>query len=111
MTFEFAQTVKSLQKRSFDPNETMQWLTANRMTFWSWGVSKRVNFDNKALALKVSARRWKGFVVITLGWDDIYIVSYMTQTGRIHKTFEGVYCDDLVEVIDNEIENVPEYHQ
>lgn len=55
MTTQFIKAVQQLQKRNFDPTETMQWLTADKSTYWSWGVSKKINFNNVALALKVTA--------------------------------------------------------
>lgn len=110
MTTQFIKAVQQLQKRNFDPTETMQWLTADKSTYWSWGVSKKINFNNVALALKVSAHHWKGYVVITLDWNDTYIVSLVTTTGRIHKTIEGVYCDELAYHIDQQIEYIPEYN-
>lgn len=110
MTTQFIKLIQQLQKRNFDPTETMQWLTSDRNTYWSWGVSKKINFNNVALALKVSAHHWKGYVVITLDWNDTYIVSLVTTTGRIHKTIEGVYCDELAYHIDQQIEYIPEYN-
>ena len=109
MTHQFATTVKSLIQDTFDPSETMGWLTRNRNMYWSWGVSKKINFESKALVLKVSGHHHKGYVVITLAFDDTYTVSLVQTTGRVKETFTGIYCDDLQEFIDSKIERIAEY--
>ena len=70
-------------EREFNPKETLQVLTLNRMTYWSWGVSKLINMFNKGLCLKVSGHHHKGWVVITLGWTDTYSVYYLSNKGEI----------------------------
>jgi hypothetical protein len=109
MTPNFLKAVKSLQQDTFDPRETMQWLTRNMNTWFSWGCSKRINVDGKALVLKVSGHHHKGYVVITLAFSDTYTVSLVSTTGTIKETIENVYCDQLVEVIDNKIERIKQY--
>lgn len=109
MTHAFVTTVKSLIQDTFNPSETMGWLTRNRNMYWSWGVSKKINFENKALVLKVSGHHHKGYVIITLAFDDTYTVSLVQTTGRVKETIEGIYCDCLQEFIDNKIECISEY--
>lgn len=111
MTKKLIETLKALTKRQFNTNETIELLTYgdNRIKFWCWGVSERINFENKGLLLKVNARRHKGYVFITLDWNDTYSVSLISNTGKILKTFEMIYFDMLTDVIDSEIELVPEY--
>ena len=109
MTQEFVKSVASKYEREFNPLETMQVLRHDIMVYFSWGVSKLTNFENKALVLKVNARRHKAYVVITLAWNDTYSVYLFQTNGKIKKEFKEVYFDQLVEVIDNEIERIPEY--
>lgn len=96
--------IKSLIARDWDPNETMKWLTADRMMYWSWGVAKVVNFENKALVLQVSGMKHTGFVVITLNWNDTFQVNIMDKKGVILDTFKEVYVDVLAVTIDERIE-------
>jgi hypothetical protein len=109
MTKEFVQSVVSKYEREFNLLETMKVLKANIFTYFSWGVSKVANFENKAMILKVNAHRHKAYVVITLAWDDTYSVYLMKTNGEVKKEFKDVYFDQLVEIIDNEIERIPEY--
>lgn len=111
MTQKFADAVKSVQQDTFDVKETMGWLTRNRMMFFSWGCSSRTNFNDKALVLKVSGHHHKGYVAITLAFDDTYTVSFITTTGKIKETLTGVYCDCLAEIIDEKIERIKQYQR
>lgn len=106
MTTDLILTVKSLYARDFNSKETMQWLTANRMGWWSWGCSSRTNFEEKALVLKVSGRYHAGYVVITLNWNDTYQVNIVNNRGRILDTYKEVHVDDLFNAIDDRIETV-----
>jgi len=96
-------------KLEFNPKETMGWLTYNQPIFWSFGVSKTINLDNRGLLLRVSARRHKGWVLITLNGSDLYDVYLVNALGRVKKEIKDVYCDGLLDTIDNAIEKIPEY--
>ena len=111
MTIKLKAEVKKLVKRDFNPNETVAVLRhpSTLMTFWSWGVPKFTNFEDKALVFKVNGHLHKGYVCITLNWDDTYIVTLLLTHGNIVKTLENVYFDDLVEKIDEVVEKIPEY--
>jgi len=109
MTNTVIQIIKSKFEREFNTKETLQVLSINKSIFWSWGVSKILNFEHKALILKVSARRFKSYVVITLAWNDTYTVTLVNTQGKVIKEFKEIYFDMLVETIDEEIEKVPIY--
>ena len=96
-------------KLEFNPTETMGWLTYNQPVFWSFGVSKMINLSNKGLLLRVSARRHKGWVLITLNGNDLYTVYLVNTLGKVKKEIEDVYCDGLLDTIDDSIEKIPEY--
>ena len=105
MTSQFYQTVKTLYKCEYNLQETLLVLTHNKAIYWCWKVTKKYNLDNKCMVLKVSGHFHKGYVAITLDWNDTYIVTFLTTTGRILKTVDTVYFDDLVNVIDDNIES------
>jgi hypothetical protein len=48
-----------------------------------------------------------------LAWDDtycVYIISnIISNRGTIKDTYKDVYFDDLVSVIDDRIEKIPDY--
>lgn len=74
-----------------------QLLHTNKAIVWSWGVSKWHELSDNALALRVHARY-------------LYNISFMLMWPVIpYKPMKGVYCDQLVEFIDNRIEKIPDY--
>lgn len=106
---EIYQLAKTKFERPFSMNETLDVLRHNITIFWSWGVSKMHNFENKALVLKVSGHHHKGFVFITLAWDDTYSVYIVSNKGEIVNEYKDVYFDALTEIIDNRIERIEAY--
>lgn len=96
-------------QREFNPSETMQWLTINKPMYWSWGVSKRISYADKALLLNVNGHHLKGWVAIVLAWDDTYSVYYIDNKG-IKEEQHNIYCDMLADVIDDKIERIAEYN-
>lgn len=100
--------IQASGQREFDPQETMHVLTANKPIYWSWGVHNGI-CSNKWLAFKVQGHHHRGWVLITLGWEDLYKVTLMTSKGRIVSETEGLYFDQLVEHIDNKVEKIPAY--
>lgn len=96
-------------KLEFNLQEAMGWLTYNQPVFWSFGVSKTINVANKGLLIRVSAHRHKGWVLITLNESDLYDVYLLNTLGKIKKEIKDVYCDGLLDTIDDAIERIPEY--
>ena len=96
-------------KLEFNPQETMGWLTYNKPVYWSFGASRAINVGNKGLLLRVSARRHKGWVLITLNGSDLYDVYLVNTLVRVKKEIKDVYCDGLLDTIDDSIERIPEY--
>jgi hypothetical protein len=101
--------LKPLCQREFDPNETLRVLRHNQTIYWSWGVTKLVNVDNKGLLMKVNGHHHKGYVFVTLAYDDTYSVHIISTHGNVKQTFHMVYFDTLTEIIDNRIERIKDY--
>lgn len=102
-------SVSNKFEREFNTVETMQVLTYNLMTYLSWGVSKKFNLENKGLLLKVSGHHHKGWVLITLAWNDTYSVYIVSNKGEIKDEYKEVFFDELAELIDDRIERIEEY--
>lgn len=107
------QLIKLLQSKTsleFNTNETLQVLKADRSIFWSWGVSKIINFYNKGLLLKVNGHHHKSYVFITYDYDfyNVYIIS---NHATILNTYNEVYFDMLTEIIDDRIEKIAKYQK
>jgi hypothetical protein len=96
-------------ERPFNTQETLLLLKHNQAIFFSWGVSKMVNLQNKGLMFKVSGNHHKGWVLVTLGWEDLYKVFIVSNTGKYLNEYTGIFFEDLQEVIDNRIEKIKDY--
>lgn len=101
--------VRSLAEREFDFEQTMYVLTANRNIWWSWGVSDG-KCNNKWIVFKTNGHHHKGWVLITLGWEDLYKVYIINTHGRILAHKDGLYFDQIVDYIDEKVEKIPAYH-
>lgn len=98
---------------------------ANLPKFWCWAAQafkafgpESFNKDYKhqgGLLFKVSARRHKGHIMVRLSGLDFYRVDFgYLRKGEFvprkdMKPLEEVYCHNFVDLIDEEIEMVPEY--
>jgi hypothetical protein len=93
-------------QREFNLSETYQVLTHNKVVWWSWGVNPSTikNLDGKCMIFKPNGRYFKGFVCITLGWEDLYQVHFVSNDYKLKKSIEGLYFDMLVDAIDAEVE-------
>lgn len=100
------QVIDPKLERDFNPKHTLSVLTQNIGIWWSWGVNLSTikNLSDKCLMFKPNGRYFKGFVCITLGWDDVYKVHFVSNDYKLTKSIEGVYFDMLVNVIDAEVE-------
>jgi len=87
---------EELAQREFDPRETMQWLTRDTVVTMSWGFHSPKNWENKGLLFKVNGALHKGFVCITLGWNDTYTVTLLNnQYNLTQEPITDIYCDEL----------------
>jgi hypothetical protein len=101
--------LKSTEERSFNQKETMQWLKANPLWLITWGARNFTRYEDKALFFTVSGNKHKGIVLITLAWDDTYTVRLLSTQWNEKAKFENVYCDELAEIIDINIERIEDY--
>lgn len=76
----------------------------------SWGFRKGVQtVKNKAYRFTVSGHHHKGHVHIVLNFMDTFDIYYTSNQGTIKKKSEGIYIDQLIDVLDNDIERIDEY--
>jgi hypothetical protein len=111
MTESRLELINSIGEREFNMQETLQLLKFNTPIFWSWGVSLVKNYKNTVMALKVSAMHHKGYVYISLAYNDTYTVTIANNRDRVLKTYKEVYFYKLVETIDKHIERVEAYQK
>ena len=98
-----------LMECEFSVQETLSQLNVIPQILWSWGMHDLNNIQGKGLLFKVQGHHHKGYVFITLSWMDTYTVRIVGMDGTILNTYENVYCDQLVEIIDNRVEKISSY--
>jgi hypothetical protein len=75
----------------------------------SWGAHAWTGTKD-ALLFKVQGHHFKGIVKITLTPMDVYKIEFLKGTKQeIVKTFEDVFFDEMVEIIDKYVEYIPAY--
>ena len=79
-----------------------QLFAAGKSIVWSWGANSWTALPN-ALAFKVHGFKLTGIVKITLMPSDTYTIE-LIKNKKVIKTIEDVYCDELTNVVDNEVE-------
>jgi len=90
--------------RGFDQNETFKLLKMNNNLLMCWGARNFVKIKDNALRFKVSGYLHKGYVYITLGASDTYDIHLVSTHGNHKETKEGIYYDQLSDVIDMMVE-------
>jgi riboflavin transporter FmnP len=95
--------------RTFDVSEVMNFLSAHKIILWSWGAHKYTNYQDKALIFMVNGHHHKGRVYIVLNGADLFDIYLTSNQQNIKKTFTDIYIDELVELLDENIERIPEY--
>lgn len=106
------QKLLKLGEREFNQMETLQLLSSyNRNIWFSWGVptSSVKKVGNKGLIFRVNGHHYKGLILITLSWMDMYDVHLINNDGDVTEKMEGIFFDQLQEVIDNRIEKISDY--
>ena len=111
MSAKQIEVLKATGERGFDQKETMQWLRVNTLWLMSWGARKFTTFEDKALFFTVSGHHHKGVVLITLAYDDTYVVRLLSSQWNEKAKFENVYCDELASLIDEKVERIGKYER
>lgn len=131
----FEQQITKSNKVGFNVNEIIKQLyQANEVsTIMSWGVSyfvgisekkyfkfpatfsclpqvKEENVNQKGLALKVDAYRFKGYVLITYNDSGFYDVDLISTRGNIRKQITDISLELLFSTIDVKIGGTKRYN-
>ncbi len=108
---EFYQRFKEqFAEREFDPKETMKWLTHDKIITMSWGFQNPIAIMDSGLLFKVNGHHHKGWVLITLAWNDTYTLRFFShQFKETKEKVTDVYCDLLQKTVDEEIEKISDY--
>ena len=79
----------------------------------SWGVCKfRALQGNSGIIFHVQGYKFNGWVKIIYDEGaDLFNVSYLSNQGKMVKEQQGIYFDELVNTIDEEVEKTQDYNQ
>lgn len=92
-------------------NYILSILRSNLNIIWSWGFNSPKPLDN-GLTFKVQGFLHKGWVVIEYNeGSDLFDIKLLTDQLEEVKSIEGVYFDELVDVIDDAVECCENYDQ
>lgn len=92
-------------------NYILSILHTNLNTVWSWGFNSPKPTQN-GLTFKVQGFLHKGWVVIEYNeGSDLFDVKLLSSQLKEVKFIEGVYFDELVDVIDNSVEYCKNYEE
>jgi hypothetical protein len=92
-------------------NYILSILNTNLGIVFSWGFNSPVKLVN-GLRFNVNGFKHKGKVAVKYDEGlDLFYVEILTFKNEVIETIEGVYFDQLVEVIDNRVELVENYEQ
>jgi hypothetical protein len=97
-------TLSNLKGREFNPIETFQLLKTQPLLLMCWGFRKVLSIKDKGLMFTVSGALHKGYVLITLAWNDTYTVQLFSTQWNEKAKYEGIYCDMLIDFIDSKVE-------
>jgi hypothetical protein len=97
------------QGRILDCKELLSFFQAHKSLFWSWGAHAFMKMTESCLRMKVNGHHHKGHVYIFLNAADTFDV-YLTSTqGKILQIIEGLYIDQIFNVLDERIEKIAAY--
>lgn len=89
----------------FEVNDVYRVIRSGGSITWSWGMSSPKNFHDRALTFSVNGFKHKGIVAITYNRvPDLFNVELRNRQYNLVDKIDGVYIDQLVQVIDSMVE-------
>jgi hypothetical protein len=80
-----------------------------RMKVWSWGAHDFVGDQKeRSLTFHVNGHLFQGTVKIRLNSLDLYNISFIKDSAVL-KELKDIYFDCMTDLIDVEVERIPEY--
>ncbi len=111
MTENVLKTALSIvdKQSTLNVKETLDVLKHQKLKMMSWGSRDFKNIENKGLIFKVSGHLHKGYVLVSLSYNDTFTVSLLNIRGRVIETITDVYVDSLTDLIDEKVEKISIY--
>lgn len=92
-------------------NYILSILKTNLNVVWSWGVHSPKAIQN-GLAFKVQGFLHKGWVLVEYNeGSDLFDIKLLSNQFKEVKSTEGIYVDELIDVIDDAVECCDNYDQ
>lgn len=86
-------------------------LKTNMPVIFSWGFNSPVVLEN-GLRFNVNGFKHKGKVAVLYDeGKDLFNIQILSFKNEVIETIEGVYFDQLIEVIDSRVEFVENYNE
>lgn len=93
------------EKDEFDTFSIYRAIKQAGPVVWSWGARNFTQFFGKGLTFSVNGFKHKGIVAITYNRvPDLFNVELRTRQYNLVEKIDGVYIDQLIEVIDRMVE-------
>lgn len=86
-------------------------LKSNTTVLMSWGFESPVVIK-QGLRFKVNGFKHKGYVEVEYNEGlDLFDLTFYNEDGSVRNTLEGIYFDELVLIIDEQVEMVDNYKE
>jgi len=83
----------------------------NMPVIMSWGFNNPIGLEN-GLRFSVNGFKHKGNVVVRYNEGlDLFDIEILSTENEVNETIDGVYFDQLIEIIDNRVELVEDYNE
>lgn len=81
------------------------------MVVFSWGLHNPMRLpEDKGIAFQVNGYKHQGWVKITYNEGaDLFDIELLSDQKQYVRMIKDVYCDELVDVIDNLVEKTADY--
>ena len=91
----------------------MQILSTKPNVVMSWGVCKfRALQGDEGVMFHTQGFKWNGWVKVVFNQGaDLFNIFYIDNKGETQKIQKGIYFDEMVDTIDNEVEKTADYEK
>jgi len=108
------QNINIMENQNIEDNEMAQYiykiLSSRIIVLMSWGFQKPLNIKS-GLCFSVNGFKFQGNVSIVYNEGmDLFDVTFINSENVRH-TLSSIYFDQLVDVIDDYVEHVPNYNK
>ena len=85
----------------------------NPFVVMSWGINPAsIEVVDLGVKFHVQGFKHKGFVQVVLNeGEDLFEVTLISEEGKIVKTIEHIFVDNLISIIDDAVEKTEDYEK